>query len=93
MFRILAKGLFGRALSYAGIAFGFWLLFQAFSRPNPALGIAGGAMILAAMYLLVQGRQGKAGPPAPGLDDSPANSKEESVDSLDGGGPGGKLPP
>ena len=90
LFRILAKGLFGRALSYAGIAFGFWLLFQGFSKPSPALGIVGGVMILVAMYLMVQGRQARFSPPTADLDD---NEEDDPVDSLDGGDSRGKLPP
>ena len=57
MLKILAKGLFGRVLGYAGIMLGFWLLFQGFSKPNPALGVLGGALILGAMSLMVAGAQ------------------------------------
>ncbi len=57
MLSILAKGLFGRALGYGGILLGFWLLYQAFSNANPALGLLGGAAILASMYLIVVNRR------------------------------------
>ena len=61
MLSSLAKGLFGRVLGYGGILLGFWLLYQAFSNANPALGLLGGAAILASMNLIVVNRrQGQA---------------------------------
>ncbi len=57
MLSTLAKGLFGRFLGYGGILLGFWLLYQAFSNANPALGLLGGAAILASMYLIVVNRR------------------------------------
>ena len=57
MLSALAKGLFARLLGYGGILLGFWLLYQAFSNANPALGVLGGAVILAAMYLIVANRR------------------------------------
>ena len=54
MFRGLGKGLLARVAAYALFILGFWLLFQAFERPSPALGVLGGALILAAMYSMVK---------------------------------------
>ena len=52
-FKRLGKGAFGRLLSYALFVLGFWLLFQAFERPSPGLGILGGILVLLAMYSMV----------------------------------------
>ena len=57
MLKLLAKGLFGRLLSYAAFTLGFWLLYQGFSRPNIGLGIVGGAVVLLGTYLMVQARK------------------------------------
>ena len=54
MFRGLGKSLLARVAAYALFILGFWLLFQAFERPSPALGVLGGALILAAMYSMVK---------------------------------------
>ena len=90
MLKILAKGLFGRVLGYAGIVSGFWLLFQGFSKSNPGLGVLGGALILGAMSLMVAGRRYDPVPLA-----TPSTNLEEDgpVDSLDGSDKGSKLPP
>ena len=57
MLKLLAKGLFGRLLSYAAFTLGFWLLYQGFSRPNIGLGMVGGAVVLLGTYLMVQARK------------------------------------
>lgn len=57
MLKLLAKGLFGRLLSYAAFTLGFWLLYQGFSRPSPAMAIIGGAVVVLGMYLMVQARK------------------------------------
>ena len=90
MLKILAKGLFGRMLGYAGIVSGFWLLFQAFSRSHPGLGVLGGALILGAMSLMVAGRRYDLVPLV-----APSTNLEEDgpIDSLDGSNQGSKLPP
>ena len=49
----LGKGLVLRLGAYALFVWGFWMLFQAFERSNIALGIGGGAAILAAMWAMV----------------------------------------
>ncbi len=54
MFRDLGKSLLARLGAYALFILGFWLLFQAFERPSPALGVLGGALILAAMYSMAK---------------------------------------
>ena len=66
MLNTLAKGLFGRALGYGGILLGFWLLYQAVSHANPALGLLGAAAILASMYLIVVSRRQDPASNAPG---------------------------
>ena len=57
MLKLLAKGLFGRLLSYAAFSLGFWLLYQGFSRPTAVLAVLGGAVVLLGMYLMVQARK------------------------------------
>ena len=57
MLKLLAKGLFGRFLSYAAISLGFWLLYQGFSRPTAVLAVLGGGVVLLGMYLMVQARK------------------------------------
>ena len=90
MLRILAKGLLGRVLGYAGLVLGFWLLFQGFSKSSPHLGVIGGLMMPLALYLIVLSRQS-------GLNSSIAgsgnNEEEEPIDCVDGSDSSGKLPP
>ena len=50
---MLGSGLLTRLGAYAVFALGFWLLFQGFDRPSPALGVLGGAGVLLGMYLMV----------------------------------------
>ena len=57
MLKLLAKGLFGRLISYAAFSLGFWLLYQGFSRPNAVLAVLGGGVVLLGMYLMVQARK------------------------------------
>ena len=70
----LGKGLFLRLGAYALFVWGFWLLFQAFERSSVALGIGGGAAILAAMWAMVGFRR-------------PPSARNESDDSDSGEGP------
>ena len=65
MLKLLAKGLFGRLLSYAAFSLGFWLLYQGFSRPSVVLAVLGGGVVLMGMYLMVQARKSDPsyGPP------------------------------
>jgi hypothetical protein len=56
----LVQGLFGRLLSSAGIALGFWLIYIGISRPSVALGILGGAAVLASMYFMVAARRAES---------------------------------
>ena len=57
MLKLLAKGLFGRFLSYAAFSLGFWLLYQGFTRPSAVLAVLGGGVVLLGMYLMVQARK------------------------------------
>ena len=77
-------------LAYAGILLGFWLLFQGFSKPSPALGVLGGAFILAAMWLMVAGRRQDS---VPLLARSTNEKEDHPIDPLNGSDQGGKLPP
>ena len=88
--RNLAKGLIGRLLGYAGFALGFWLLYQGFSKPSPLLGVVGGGVVLAAMYLMVLARQSSLDP---GMAGSGNGEEDKPVDSFNGGDQSGKLPP
>ena len=90
MLKILAQGMFGRVLGYAGIVLGFWLLYQGFSRPSPGLGVLGGIVILAAMSLMVAVRRQESA----SLMARPKNEEEDDfIDPLDGSNQGSKLPP
>ena len=82
MLKLLAKGLFGRLLSYAAFSLGFWLLYQGFSRPNAVLAVLGGAVVLLGMYLMVQARKSDPsyGPTLDnGKNDDPAIAENSQV--------------
>ena len=73
----LGKGLLLRLLAYALFLWGFWLLFKAFEDSSIAIGVAGGAAVLVAMWAMVGFRRApppKSGPQgdrnAPDRDDS-----------------------
>ena len=53
MLKGLGKGLLTRLLAYTAFLLGFWLLYLAFERSSPALGVVGGLIVLVAMYLMV----------------------------------------
>ena len=82
---ILGRGILGRVLSYALFVLGFWLLFQAFERPSPGLGVLGGALILLAMYAMVGGRKGfgrfRSGPPDGDTEDTSTDCGDASDNS------------
>ena len=82
----LAKGLLGRLLGYGAFGLGFWLLFEGFLRPNIALAVLGGGMILGGMYLMAVARRISPSPTA----DDPAKDWDAS---LDGSDESDKLPP
>ena len=46
--------LLGHVIGLASLFGGFWLLYQAFSVPNAGLGVLGGALIIAAMWVMVR---------------------------------------
>ena len=73
----LGKGLLLRLGAYALFVCGFWLLFQAFERSNIAMGVGGGAAILAAMWAMVGFRR------APSLR---SKAPEDKIDSDSGDG-------
>jgi uncharacterized membrane protein YjjB (DUF3815 family) len=56
----LGKGILFRLVSYAVFLVGFLLLFRAFENSNILVGVAGGAAVLAAMWLMV-GFRGPSG--------------------------------
>ena len=49
----LGKNLLLRLAAYALFVCGFWMLYQAFERSSIAIGVAGGAAILVAMWAMV----------------------------------------
>ena len=49
---MLGRGFFPRIGAYAVLAVGFWVLFQGFERSNIFIGVLGGAIIIAGMYLM-----------------------------------------
>ena len=90
MLKGIVKGLLGRLVGYALFGLGFWLLFQGFLRPNIALGVLGGAMILGGMYVMVTSR--RISSRASEVDAE--GDKEGNIgDSLDRSGQGNKLSP
>jgi len=90
MLTTLAKGVLGRLLSYAGLALGFWVLYQGISRSSLPLAILGGGLIIGAMYLMVAVRKSGPGHPEGG----PTSVEEETPgDTILGSGQGGELPP
>lgn len=77
--RGLGRSLFSRIGAYAVFVLGFWLLFQAFDRPSPGLGVLGGVLVLVAMYMMVGFRRdgfGSARQDAP-ADETPAEPVEK----------------
>ncbi|PKB58732.1 MAG: hypothetical protein BZY83_05720 [SAR202 cluster bacterium Casp-Chloro-G2] len=44
--------MFERFAAYGVLVLGFWLLFQGFERSVPFVGIIGGALVIAGMYLM-----------------------------------------
>ena len=75
----LGKGLLLRLGAYALFVWGFWLLFQAFERSNIAMGIGGGAAILAAMWAMVGFRRFSSVKPKASSDDDPdSNDRTKS---------------
>ena len=73
----LGKGLLLRLGAYALFVWGFWLLFQAFERSHIPLGVAGGVVILVAMWAMVGFRR------PPSMD---SKSRRNVGDSSSGGG-------
>ena len=89
MLKSIGKGLLVRLLAYSVLGAGFWLLYQGFLLPNILVGILGGLMIPAGMYLIVTARRGAAMPADAAfidLDQEQAGEEEEDhVDSIDRG--------
>ena len=75
----LGKGILFRLVSYGVFLLGFLLLFRAFEDSSIVAGVAGGAAILAAMWLMVGFRAPSA--PSRKTDDSePADLDHPSQD-------------
>ncbi len=69
-----------RLVAYAALLLGFMSLYEGFSGPNIPLGLLGGALILAGMWLLAYSRRW-AGPvrrenPAPIQEDKSGDSRD-----------------
>ena len=94
MLHRLLNGLLGRLASYAGLALGFWLLYQALLPGNLlygiALGLLGGGSILVSMYVMVTARQ--IGRDLNGLD-LEEEGEEIAGDSFTGSSQSDKFPP
>ena len=94
MLKRLLKGLLGRLVSYAGLALGFWLLYQALLQSSLLygipLGLVGGGSILLGMYLLVTARHVTGDGPSLDLEDE---QEEITGDSFTGSSQSDKLPP
>ena len=77
----LSKTLFSRIGAYAVFVLGFWLLFQAFERSSPGLGVLGGALVLLAMYMMVGFRRYGFGsvPEGAAPDSTEINSVEQTT--------------
>ena len=103
---MFGRGLLPRLGAYASLALGFWLLFQAFERSSPILGVLGGAIILAGMYLMTgvwrdafarfggSPKVGKENRPSDNTSQDKSGRAGDAVagDSIDGGDQGGQLP-
>jgi len=50
----LARVILGRGVGLVLFLGGFWLLYQGFLRPNVALGVLGGAMMLVGMWVMAR---------------------------------------
>ena len=57
MIVLLVRGILGRVIGYAGLVFGFWVLYRAFLSSHLliglSLGICGSISILLSLYVLV----------------------------------------
>jgi hypothetical protein len=86
MLKSLMKGLLGRLLGYGGLVLGFWWLREAFLEINYPVGVLGGLTILAAMYMVVEGRRSTNNLDNTKLFDPELSNTEEDDpgDSLDG---------
>ena len=61
MLKTIVKGLAGRLLAYGVFGLGFWVLYRSMFQPTlwtgVPMGVAGGALILGGMYLIVTARR------------------------------------
>ena len=99
---MLGRGFFPRIGAYAVLALGFWLLFQAFGRSSPLMGILGGALILVGMYLMTGvwrdtfarfGGNYRIRKENSSSDDTSEDNTRGTGDTVDGGDQGSQLPP
>ena len=60
MVKTLASGLLGRVAGLGIFGGGFWLLFTGFNDSSIALGVLGGVMIPAGMWLMAAARRAQA---------------------------------
>lgn len=77
-------------LGYGGFLFGFWLLFQSFSKSNPFIGVLGGGLILGAMSMTVVRRRPDT---STAISCSSRPEEDDSTDLINGCDKGSKLPP
>ena len=99
---MLSRGIFPRIGAYAALALGFWLLFQAFERSSPVMGVLGGALVLVGMYLMTGvwrdtfdrfGGTYKIRKENRSSDGTPEDATGGTGDTVDGSDQGGQLPP
>ena len=61
MLKTIVKGLAGRLLAYGVFGLGFWVLYRSMFQPTlwtgVPMGVAGAALILGGMYLIVTARR------------------------------------
>ena len=94
MLKDIGKGLFGRLLSSAVLALGFWLMFQAFERSLLPLGLLAAPTIIGGMYLMVKVRSIRPTESAFLPIDNTTDQEEETLgDSLDGSNKSNQLSP
>ena len=83
--KIIVKGLAGRLLAYGVFGLGFWVLYRSLFQSSlwtgVPMGVAGGGLILAGMYLIVTARRftGTSGDDGPAVEEIQKEDQQESV--------------
>ena len=83
--KIIVKGLAGRLLAYGVFGLGFWVLYRSLFQSSlwtgVPMGVAGGALILGGMYLIVTARRftGRPGDGGSAVEENQEEDQQESV--------------